>query len=195
MSSRLEGGIYVTLGIAAYGFAVLPHVVDYGWAWGWPGAGLGFPLALLGTLITIGAGSVAVALAVARPKLPRTAFILRIVAVPLILIGPGVVFGSFGGLATSEGRGLAARVRKVTPLDRLQRWAAAGLAGASDSPLPDEVARTLPRDPRVDWRGDHVVLSWYDQGVLVGPPQFRPLRAAFFQEEIRPGIYVYVVEH
>jgi hypothetical protein len=196
MSGRFEGVLYAAVMIVVYLLAVVPHVLDYGWAWGWPGAGLGFPLSLLGGLIRFGAGATALAMAAARPKRPLAAVVLRLVAVPFILIGPSLVFGSFGGLATSAGRGLAARVRTVTPLDHLQAWAVAGLAGSKDSPLPDDIARTLPPHPEVVWREDHVSVRWYDRGISVGSSEYRPAgRREFFEEEIRPGVYVYVVEH
>ncbi|HET6896997.1 MAG TPA: hypothetical protein VFK70_01570 [Vicinamibacteria bacterium] len=195
MSARFERALYAALIIVVYFFAVVPNGVDYGWAWGWPGAGLGFPLALVGGLITFGAGATALALVAARPRHPRIAFVLRLVAVPVILVGPALVFGRFGGLARSEGRGLAARVRKVTPLDQLQAWAVTGLAGSKDVPLPEDIARTLPPHPEVVWREDHVSVRWYDRGVLVGSSNYRPGGEDFFHEEIRPGVYVYVAEH
>jgi hypothetical protein len=83
----------------------------------------------------------------------------------------------------------------VTPLDHLQAWAVAGLASSKESPLPEDIARTLPPHLEVVWREDHVWVRWYDTGVLVGSSRYRPSGEAFFQEEIRPGIYVYVVEN
>ncbi len=195
MSRRAEALTYGASVIILYALAVVPHALEYGWAWGWPGAGLGFPIALLGSACAIPAGVAAVVCVLVRPKQPRIALLLRIVAIPVIVVGPGIVFDHFGGLATSEGRGLAARVRDVTPVESLQRWAVGVLHGSKDAPLPAEVASTLPQRPRIQCRGDHVVLSWYDRGLFIGPPEFRPSHKSFFEAQIRPGVYVYVVEH
>jgi len=195
MKASREVLAYLAAGGVVYFLAVLPHVLDFGWAWGWPGAGLGFPLSLLGTLLTLLVGTSAVAWALAAPKAPRWIFAARLAAVPVLSLGPFILFGSFGGLATSQGRGLVARLRQVTPVEHLQRWAISTLRDRDATSLPDEVAATLPRNPRIDRRGDHVALVWYDTGVLVGAPTFRPERSSFFDQEVRPGIYVYVSEH
>ena len=187
-------GYVVAMGVVCAAVTV-PHLVDYGWAWGWPGGGLGFPLFLLSIPLILVIVSTALVRALVRPKRPLLAFLLRVIAVPLLLIGPIVVFGSIGGgLAASLGHGLVARVSDVTPVDALREWAVASLNTASLTELPEEVAETLPRNPRIEPRTDHVVLQWFNQGVLVGGPGYRPSDEPFFLEEVRPGLYVFVLE-
>lgn len=195
MSGRAQVVIYGACIILVYALAIAPHLLEYGWAWGWPGAWLNFPNSLLSLVITVVDGILSLVLVLVLFMRPRAALLLRILAVPLILVGPPVVFGLFGGLATSVGRGLAARVSKVTPIDSLQKWAVARQNGSAAEALPPEVARTLPPRPRIEYRGDHVAVAWYDRGLLVGTPEFRPRQASFFEAEVRPGVYVYVVEH
>ena len=195
MNRRVQLVIYVGSVVIVYALVVIPHVLEFGWAWGWPGAGLGFAVSLLGSALTIAAGVLALVLVLALPKQPRLSLLVRIAAVPLILIGPGLVFGLFGGLATSQGRGLASRVRNVTPVDSLQKWAVAELKGSGASLLPPEVARTLPSHAEIENREDHIVVRWYDRGLLVGAPDFRPQQQTFFRAKVRPGVYVYVEEH
>jgi hypothetical protein len=194
LRTRTELLLYAVLVVSVYVLAVVPHILDYGWAFRWPGSGLGFPVALLGLLLTIAAGGAAIFLALLRPRTPRFALVLRLVAIPVILLGPFVVNGILGGLATSEGRGLVARVRQETPVDRLQDWAVKGLQASPRPTLPPDISATLPYPPSVVWDDDHVTLQWYNDGILIGPPGYVPSGEFWFREEIRPGVFVVIVE-
>jgi hypothetical protein len=195
MSGKAEAVGYGAVLALVYGLAVMPHVLEYGWAWGWPGGNAGFAVAILGSAVTLLMGLVAIVCVIVMPKRPRWRAVARLVAVPVIVLGPGIVFNAFGGLATSLGRGLAARVRTATPLDSLQTWAVRAAHESPPSPLPDDVAKTLPPRPTVTYAEDHVTLQWYDRGIAVGSREFRSRGRSFFDCEIRPGVYVYVVEH
>lgn len=199
MAGCCEVLLYAALVVLVHVGAVVPHVLDFGWAWSWPGAGFGLLLSLLTSVLILGIGVAALIRALVAPKVPRLAVVLRLLAVPVLVIGPGVLFDSFGGLATSEGRGLAARLRYVTPLDELQSWAVAAVRdgeGTPRQPLPARVARTLPSHCRVRVFKDHVSLWWYLEGVQVGAADYRLKRPSyyFFADQVRPGIFAVVVE-
>lgn len=92
---RSEVLFYAAVAMFVHVGAVVPHVLEYGWAWEWPGAGPGFPLTLLLSVLTLGIGVRALIRALVKPRVPRAAFVLRVLTVPVLLIGPSVVFCSF----------------------------------------------------------------------------------------------------
>jgi hypothetical protein len=193
-----EGLLYGVLVTLAFASAIVPHIVDYGWAWGWPLAGWGFPLALLSSVVVLVCTLVATLNAVRQPQTPRVLAHLRVLLLPVLFFGPGLLFGWFGGLARSQGHGLADRLERSTPLDVLQAWAARAMEssrGESGSSLPEAVARRLPPNPRVLVKEDHVTVTWYDRGVLIGGGEYHPPEGYFFLRRVRPGVFVYVVEH
>ena len=192
-TARQEAALYAVLLITVYTLAVLPHIQAYG-----GGFGSGFGVALVGLLVAIVSGVIAIVLAGMRPRRPRRAFLFRLAAIPLLMIGPEMVSWKLGALATNEGRGYSARVRKLMPLDRLQDWAVKGLTASPHPALPEDMALVFKRcflsEPRIHWGDGDVTLSVYHSGMVIGARDYTLHEAPFYLEAIRPGVYVYVTE-